>query len=256
MEDTLEVWLPAPKSLITQRFGENANGSYARDGLKGHTSYDWGMPWGAPIRNCTKNAYCYSVMHKDNPDPTEYRAIFFIVETKTGVYEISYGHCSTIVAQVGKTYQPGEVIGFVGNSGDVFSDHEVTKAERLAGSHAGAHLHGPQIRVLRKVKKFTVGERIRDAKGYLKLNGYYFEVPNYNNGYNGCVSLAPFSTETLASTYKPPVEQSSPVEPQSLIQPLQTAVNAVQELPVADQPYYLEVLRKIGEAIRSLFIKS
>lgn len=210
MEKSLAVYLPASKSLITQRFGDNANISYARDGLKGHTAYDWGMPYGAPIPNCVKDAYCYSRMHEGDPTLMDYRAVFFIVETETGVYEVSYGHLSGFVAEVGKIYQPGDVIGYVGNTGDVFSgQHEVTEAEKDAGSHSGAHLHGPQIRPLRKVLQFTKGSiRIySEAGSYLKLGDYFFEVLDYNNGYNGCVSLAPFSTETLAIDYHAPIIQ-------------------------------------------------
>ena len=248
MERELKVYLPYPKSAITQRFGENANVSYSRDGLKGHTAYDWGVPYGTAIPNCVKDAYCYSRMHESDPDLGHYRAVFFIVETETGVYEVSYGHLSEFVAEVGKVYQPGDTIGYIGNTGDVFvGAHEVTEAEKEAGSHAGAHLHGPQIRVLRKVKQFTKGtERIYSANGqYLKLNGYYFEVPNYNNGYNGCVSLAPFSTETLATDYHGPIlAQPQPDVFQQAVAIGHAGVELAQNpgLPAPERSWFLQVL--------------
>lgn len=200
----LKVYLPYAKNTITQRFGENANTSYARDGLKGHTAYDWGVPWGTPVPNCTPNAYCYSLMHVNDPVLNHYRAAFFLVETDTGTYEVSYGHLSKHIAEVGKTYQPGDTIGLIGNTGDVFSDHEVTEAEKEAGSHAGAHLHGPQIRPVKKTK-FTLKNKhyLETENGkLLSPDGLYYEVINYDNGYNGCISLAPFSTETLATDFK------------------------------------------------------
>lgn len=201
MESTLRVYLPYPKSTITQRFGDNASPLYASQGLKGHTAYDWGVPYGTPIPNCTPDAYCYSRLNEGDKNLMDYKAVFFIVETETGVYELSYGHLSGFVAEIGKTYQVGDTIGYVGNSGPVYvGQHEVTEAEKEAGSHAGAHLHGPQIRVLQKVIKIQKGQQpIYSENGLLQLNGFYFIVPDYSNGYNGCVSMAAFSTETLAT---------------------------------------------------------
>lgn len=204
----MNVYLPYLKGTITQRFNENANPLYAGDGLKGHTAYDWGVSWGTPVPNCAENAFCYSILNKNNPDPMKYRSVYTLVEDGDIVYELSYGHFSTITAVVGKTYQPGEVLGLVGNTGDVYSgSHYVTKAEKLAGSKAGAHLHGPQVRPCKKVQKKVKGKHyLSDAKGTYKKDGYYYEVIDYGNGFNGCVSLAPFSTETLASKWKPKVE--------------------------------------------------
>jgi hypothetical protein len=203
----LQVYLPYQKYFISQRFGENANISYSRDGLAGHTAYDWSIAYGTPIPNCTANAYCYSVMNKDSKDPSRYRAAFFLVETDTGIYEVSYGHMSTILAEPGTTYQVGETIGLVGNTGIVFTgSHEVTKEERLAGSHAGFHLHGPQLRPVKK-SKTTKSNKVYlyDENGrYTDKDGMFYEVLDYNNGYNGCVNpFRPFSTETLATDYKP-----------------------------------------------------
>lgn len=213
MEKTLKVFLPYPKSTITQRFGENANPFYAGEGLKGHSAYDFGVAWATPIPNCTADAYCYSIMHQNDKILMDYRAAFFIVETETGIYEVSYGHMSTILAIPGRTYKVGETIGLVGNTGPVYAgDHEVTEAEKEAGSHAGSHLHGPQIRPVKKVTKATKNSvwYLQDANGFYKKDGYFFEILNYDNGYNGCVSLAPFSTETLATA---PQQPASPVPP-------------------------------------------
>lgn len=200
-----QVYLPYEKKYITQRFADNANYSYARDGLKGHTAYDWGVLWGTPIPNCTADAYCYSLMNKDNADPARYRAVFMLADTEDGTFEVSYGHCSDIFAEIGKTYQVGDIIANIGNTGDVFTDHEVTREERLDGSHAGAHLHGPQVRAVTKVKKITKGKHYLETEsGKLKKDGFYFEVIEYENGYNGCINpYRPWSTETLAIKLAP-----------------------------------------------------
>lgn len=203
MENTLELFVPFPTSTITQRFGDNANTSYSRDGLKGHTAFDWGAKYGEPGYACAQDSYVYSLMNKDNPDPSRYRAVFTIVETLNGVYELSYGHCSEIYAEVGKTYQAGDVLYAVGNTGDVFSgNHEVTKEERLAGSRAGTHAHCPQLRPLQKVKQKTGKQLIYDGNGVFRKDGYYYEVLDYGNGYNGCVSPEPFFNKVLAKDAK------------------------------------------------------
>ncbi len=268
MQKELQVFLPYPKSCITQRFGANANYSYARDGLKGHTAYDWGeiydtkskkyigAAWGSPIPNCTFDAYCYSHLNEGNKDLNAYRAVFFLVETETGLYEVSYGHLSTFEAQVGKTYQPGDVIGYVGNTGDVFvGDHEVTALEKNAGSHAGAHLHGPQVRPVKKVtKRSSKKQYLQDSKGVLKKDGFYFEVIDYNNGFNGCVSLAPFSTETLATDYKASIPPPPPITEHA--QALQDFAGEIaKEIPSMPEPRKIETqnaLQKLFEAIKKI----
>jgi hypothetical protein len=245
MQSTLQVYLPYPKPLITQRFGDNANYSYARDGLKGHTAYDWGASYGSKIPNCTPDAYCYSVLNKDNPDPSLYRAVYFIVETESGVYEISYGHCSAIYAQVGQTYQVGDSIALIGNTGDVFDgNHEVTKQERLNGSHAGAHLHGPQIRPVQKVKKITSGKHYltNESGKYKDPDGFYYEVVNYENGYNGCISLKDFSTEIVATDYK---------LAQNIVAQTKEIGDKIGTLPPESQQKILPSFMKVIEALKA-----
>lgn len=208
----LKVYLPYPKAFITQRFADNATDAYAAAGLKGHTAYDWGVPWGTKIPNCIENAYCYTTMNATNPDPQAYRAAFFLVEGDNGysdLAEVSYGHMSTVIAEVGKTYQVGETIGLIGNTGQVFVwDHEVTREEKMSGSKAGAHLHGPQIRPVKKVATRTKGKNyLRDDHGYYKKDGMFLEAVDFDNGYNGCINpFRPFSTETVATEFKEAVQ--------------------------------------------------
>lgn len=244
MQKDLQVYLPYEKSLISQRFGANANYSYAADGLKGHTSYDWDPKYGTQVSNCVIDGYCYSVLNRDNPDPSKYRAVYLLVETQNGLYEVSYGHFSGIFAKEGKTYQPGDILGLVGNTGTVFSgDHEVSKTERLNGSRAGAHLHGPQIRPVKRVVKKAVGKKyLANSKGTYKKDGFFFEVINYYNGFNGCISLAQFSTETLASQWK--IEQT-----------IKTTIPIIEKelaaLPV-EEPARAEKLTLIEKLLQSL----
>lgn len=248
MQKTLNVYLPYEKGLIAQRFGDNANPLYKNAGLKGHTAYDWSAAWGSSILNCVADAYCYSVMHKDDPDPSKYRAVFTLVETETGMYEVSYGHCSAILAEVGKTYQVGDIIAKVGNTGDVYAGgHYVTKEEKLAGSNAGAHLHGPQIRPVKKVRTTLPGKQyLSDANGiYADSEGYIYQVLNYDNGYNGCVSLREFSTEQIAH----PLDVQKVA---SVVDGVAKSIQIIKELPPEQRERWYDPLIKILTSLANI----
>lgn len=188
----LEISRPYEDVLVTQEFGAKANGSYEAAGLKGHSAIDYGVPWGMPIFNTVDDAYVFSTLNLENPNPEKYRAVFTLFEPGDGfVYEVSYGHCSAIFAKPGTTIKAGTVIANVGNTGPVFSGGvQVTKEAKLAGSRTGAHLHY-QVRKLEKVKKKTGRQLIYDGNGVLKLNGFYYEVVDYDNGFHGCIDPRP-----------------------------------------------------------------
>lgn len=193
---------PFPKSTIEQYFGDNATTLYSSDGLKGHPGEDYVVPWGTSVPCVANDSYCYSVLNKDNPDLSKYRAPCFIVEDETGVYEIIYGHVSDILAVPGKTYSTGDFVSKVGNTGPVFvGSHEVTSAEKATSAHPGSHLH-LQVRLLEKSATLRPGKQhIVDENGLLKRNGFYYDVVNYNNGFNGCVDPEPFFGETTSYAF-------------------------------------------------------
>lgn len=199
----LELWYPFPLNTKTQEFGENLAPIYKAQGLLGHTAEDWQPGYGAEILNCSNDAYCYSLMNQFNPDLTKYKGIFMVVDVEDNfAYEISYGHCHEMFAQVGKTYQPGDLIGTVGNAGDVFTQgRPITDAERATGF--GAHLHGPQVRYCKKVTKMdnTKGY-LSNGQGYFKKDGFFYEIVDINNGYNGCVDPKLFYNNYYAKDAK------------------------------------------------------
>lgn len=254
MEKSLQIYLPFPKAQISQRFGENATSYYASQGLKGHSSYDWMAMRGTPILNCVQDAYCYSLMNKDNSDMSKYRAVFTLVETETGIYEVSYGHLDQILAEEGKTYRAGDALGTMGNTGPVFvGDHEVTNAEKVKGSQMGVHLHGPQVRPVIRVKKVSRRKKyLTTSNGNLYLDGYYFEIEDYDNGYNGCISLAPFSTETLAKNAPRPSQAVTDAVAKALLA-LQDSINQFDRIPVEKRGVVLSgwqgILAKINKLL-------
>ena len=199
MKPGLELYLPFPLSTVSQKFGENGNSLYAGQELKGHTTYDFAVPWGTPLPACVDGPV-YSVMNKGNPDPEKYRAVFQLIQIGDIYYEVSYGHMNDIYVEPGQIVKAGDIIGTVGNTGPVYHNGvAVTKEARLAGSHDGAHVHGPQVRPTRRVKATAGGQLLSDGFGVLRdAEGYYFEVIDYGNGYNGCIDPGPLFNGILA----------------------------------------------------------
>lgn len=181
---------PFDLKAISQGFGENANGLYANQGLKGHTGIDFGIAYGTPIPSAA-DSYCYSTANKNNPDLTQYRAVYTIVDEDDFSYEISYGHCSEINAIPTSKYDHGDILGKIGNTGNVFAgQHEVTQQEKLNGSHIGSHLHF-QVRKLKRTRN-KIDPVLYDLKGPYQRGGYYYNIPEYLNGFNGCIDPAQF----------------------------------------------------------------
>ncbi len=197
--------LVKPFPIIGQGFGGNVVSLYSSQGLKGHTGIDFGADWGAPIK-CATDAYCYSVMNRDNPNLMAYRAVYTLVDDGDVTYEVSYGHCSTIFAKPNTFVKRGDILANIGNTGDVFSGgYAVTVEEKNAGSHSGQHLHF-QVRKMRKVAiddaTDPTAHYAMDGSGILSLNGFYYQVPNYDDGYNGCVDPMPFFQGVTPQPFK------------------------------------------------------
>lgn len=197
---------PFALSTISQGFGSNAVNYQAVSGTVGHPGIDFAVPWGTPIPYAV-DGYCYSVMSKNNPNLGAYRAVFTLIDDGDTTYEVSYGHCSDIGAVPGTTVKQGASGANVGNTGDVFADGvAVSEKAKEDGSRAGAHLHF-QVRVCKKVPyaislaKGNSVHRLNDGFGLYVRNGFVYEVPNYANGYNGCVNPAQFWSSTEESPY-------------------------------------------------------
>lgn len=215
----LKLYEPFDKGTIDNPFGNAGIApsvlAYYRAALNldGHPGADFNVPWGTKIPNCFPGAYVSALLSKDNPDLMAYRAVNTIIDLPGVSYELQYGHVSTILAEVGKTYQVGDTLALVGNTGDVFhcgpnGCPEVTTAQKASSdpvtAHLGAHLHF-QLRVLAKVPeavslaKGNDVHRLNNGSGDLVVGGYVYEIPNFNNGYNGCIDPVIFLNGILAS---------------------------------------------------------
>lgn len=192
----LQLNWPTAVHTIAQHFGDNANPLYAGQGLKGHPGTDIAAQWSDPISDVTGGlGNVYKVFHKDDPILMDYRAVCQLLELEDCVVEITYGHVNDILFVEGIPTS-GQQLATVGNTGEVYQgSHEVTEAEKQAGSHAGAHLHF-QGRICQKVSG-EIDPKLQylaDVKGmpYRDINGMVYLIPDYNNGYNGCIDLLPY----------------------------------------------------------------
>lgn len=162
--------------------------------------------FGSPIHSYWDSEYVYKVLTKENPsnDGTGFTGVFTIVEQNGVVFEFLYGHCNPSPDLLGKTITKGTVIGTQANNGEVYSGGvRITLDMQKAGDTRGTHRHD-QARMLRKDTKVDGITKYLSTLGggYLYLNGYFYAIPNYNNGYNGCFDWTkPFGQPTHVSNF-------------------------------------------------------
>lgn len=191
----LKLTLPV-KGQISQDFGDNDNSSYSDSGLRGHTGTDVVSHYNDTIESAVFSAnkqYVYSILHKDDVNLMNYRSVYQIVEADDGVYEVSYGHCNEINVVPILPTAYGTPLATEGNTGAVYTGGVlVTQAQKKAGSTAGFHVHF-QVRRLRKVKAPTPNCLIvANGNPFKDSDGFYFDVPNYGNGFDGCINALQF----------------------------------------------------------------
>lgn len=176
---------------LQQGFGGNATETYANNGLKGHTGTDHSCGYGSPIHSYFEEEYVYKVLTKERPaaDGTGFTGVFTIIDNGIEVFEFLYGHCNPNVS-TGQILTKGTVLGTEANNGEVYSNGvRITLEMQKAGDHRGTHRHD-QKRILKKVTKTEQGKKyLSDLNGLLQKDGYYYEIPYWNNGYNGCVNF-------------------------------------------------------------------
>lgn len=199
----MKISSPLPKGFPAgQPFAGNFNPLYANAGLKGHGAIDYPAPYGTTMYAVT-DCYVYSTINM-GASPDRYRAVYTIVDDPDFSYEISYGHVIDSLVPVEAHISRGTPIARVGNFGDVYSGgHYVTKEEKIAGSTAGSHIHFQIRKCKRVLERASKKQYIRDQYGYVKINGFYYEVQDYDNGYNGCVDPAQFFDGTFGNEFTP-----------------------------------------------------
>jgi hypothetical protein len=169
-----------------QGFSQNLNPSYHTGGLIGHTGIDVACGYGTPVA-ALADGLVYSTFPAEHPASDGYTAVFSIVQTPLELFEFSYGHVSEIDCAIGQQVKAGDIIAKEGNHGTVYSGNVlITPAMQAAGDHRGAHRHYQKRPVIKTQQLRGVG--LQTASGiYRDEGGYYYQVYDYNNGFNGCV---------------------------------------------------------------------
>lgn len=127
---------PVITPVIAQRFGENTTGNptfYSRWGLPGHEGIDYDGSRGDPIFAAEDGVVAVIAVPgqggvaKDHP-----YGLHVKVDHRGGEYRTEYAHLNRVLStlKVGDTIEAGEMIGGMGNSGNV-----------VAGASDGTHLH-------------------------------------------------------------------------------------------------------------------
>ena len=180
------------KGSIYQEFGGSPSTNptqYTSIGIKGHSGIDTGNGWDTPVP-CDNTGYVYKIAYAEK-SPSNWQAVYMLVEEGKDIVEVCYGHLNQLYARPGEILNEGSYVGTEGNHGYVFSGGtEITPQMQKASDHRGHHLHTSY----RPVKKVT--ERKRTSRYYLlntdgsvfKRDGFYYEIINTDNGYNGCIN--------------------------------------------------------------------
>lgn len=191
----------------TQGFARNANPSYKENKLYGHTGMDLACGFGSRITS-PYSGLVYKIINNSQPanDGTGFWGVFIIVDTGIECFEYLVGHCSEIMAKEGDITYVGQSIAKEGNTGKVYSgNEEITVAMKKAGDKRGSHRHIQK----RPLKKTRITE---DGKAYLSSyqsfpyrddSGFYYEIIDFDNGYNGCVdpTLPLFSRNLTVNSF-------------------------------------------------------
>lgn len=184
---------------LGQKFGGNANPLYSKDHLAGHPGVDESCGYGSDIHSYVKGQV-YSEYPVNAPAKDGYTAIFMICKTPLEVFEFSYGHVSEIDVKIGDSIEVGQLLGKEGNKGEVYSGNVlVTLAQQAAGNHSGAHRHVQKRPVIVAPTTFSGERYLQTSRGlYRDDDGLYYQIVNYENGYNGCVDwMAPLFARDL-----------------------------------------------------------
>lgn len=89
---------------ITQHYGNN-----------GHRGLDIGVPYGSPITACSDGEVLSATYHWS----WGYNVLLY----HNGTYSTRYAHMSSMAVSAGEYVSRGQVIGYVGNTGNSFGDH-------------------------------------------------------------------------------------------------------------------------------------
>ena len=185
----MKTLFPIKNGTITQKYGENPELYQKRFEIKFHNGIDIVSFHGDELLTC-KDFIPYKIF--DSNTGSVSKGFGFHALTKPddkGICEewVYWHSMSNLKVVLNKLVQQGEVIGYEGASGAVFSNgKEVPDNLKGIFPFPGTHLHWGK-RLVFKTKTST-GQVLTNIKGNLYTeNGFYYEVINFNNGVKGFI---------------------------------------------------------------------
>lgn len=163
--------------------------------LAGHPGIDLGKSpqgggYGSPI-HAIADMHAYKVLTPSSPsnDGSGFTGVFGIVDDGIELYELLYGHCDPTIMQ-GVDVKKGDIIGTEANHGLVFQGNtQITLAMQKAGDRRGSHRHMQKRPVFRTptMTQPALSEHSDVTGTYRDPEGFYYQIFNHSNGFNGCV---------------------------------------------------------------------
>ena len=180
------------KGSISQEFGGAPSTNptqYTSIGIKGHSGIDTSRGWDMPVP-CDNTGYVYKIAYAEK-SPSNWQAVYQLVPDGNNFVEVCYGHLNKVYVSINQTIDEGSYVGSEGNHGYVFSGGtEITPEMQKQGITLGHHLH-TSYRPVKRVAQRKRGNSyyLTNADGSVyKKDGFYYEIINVDNGYNGCVN--------------------------------------------------------------------
>jgi hypothetical protein len=172
-----------PKGTLTQGFYGNASSYYRLNGMKGHGAQDYSQFYKAPIES-TVTGLVYAI--RPAIDSETYTSVGVLAKDEDGrYYEYIHGHLlPSKNIKEGDYISQGTIIGFQSNYGECVSGgKKVLPQEKRSGKGSHDHYQKREVEASE-----TLGEHhLRNSAGPLKIDGLYFNIKNYNNGFKGCL---------------------------------------------------------------------
>lgn len=177
------------KGRISQEFSGNYE-QYKKLGIVGHSGIDFMIGWGKPVFG-DNDGFIYKIITKEISNEGWQGVYQLVKEDDLNYVEVCMGHFEKILAKKGEYLPEGAVWGLEGNRGYVFSGGtQITPAMQNAGDKRGSHTHNSYRPVKRVKTKSRTEYYLTTEQGvaYRDQDGYYYQIKEKDNGFNGCVN--------------------------------------------------------------------